>query len=538
MAQCLRLLPLGIALVGLVLDVVVDYKMAPTIDEADHILYGEEILRGTADRAAGPFFSSKMPISALNALPVELSVFFTRHGWVPGLAPKLKDIRVARLATIVAMFGMSFLIYFYAKSLYGRVSGLFAQLLFILSPNIIAHGTLATTDLYVALCTLLFLWYLRRFLLEPTNANAARTAAVLALAQLTKFSAAYLYLVLALVLVSFALYSRYGSDNSYRVPLRRIAIVVGLNAVFFLIFINAGFLFDRTFTSLSRYQFTTTAFKRLQEVPILRSLPLPIPYPLLQGLDWMGRLDSTGEDRGNLVLLGQLRGKQLARSDSFPAYYLVAYALKEPLGLQYLFWSGVILAIRRRRFPEFLVAEWPLLATIAVLMAMFSLANNTQIGIRHILPVLAICVVLAGGAFATFVESSWWQKTLLCACVLYVAVSVASYFPHMIPYFNEIVHDRRTAYYYLADSNLDWDQDLWVVDAFLKKNPGVVLDPPEPVTGRVLVRGNLMAGMVPPKADYWLRQRALKPVAQVGYGHFLFQVPANGPNRRVATGKE
>jgi hypothetical protein len=184
------------------------------------------------------------------------------------------------------------------------------------------------------------------------------------------------------------------------------------------------------------------------------------------------------------------------------------------------------LAIRRRRFPEFLVAEWPLLATGAVLMAMFSLANNTQIGIRHILPVLAICVVLAGGAFATFVESSWWQKTLLCACVLYVAVSVASYFPHMIPYFNEIVRDRRTAYYYLADSNLDWDQDLWVVEAFLKKNVGVVLDPPEPVTGWVLVRGNLMAGMVPPKADYWLRQRGLRPVAQVGYGHFLFQVPA------------
>src|SRR5712691_11320761 len=242
MAQCLRLLPLGIALLGLVLDVVVDYKMAPTIDEGDHILYGEEILRGTADRAAGAFFSSKMPISALNALPVELSALFTRHGWVPSLALKLKDIRVARLATIVAMFGMSFLIYFYAKSLYGRVSGLFAQLLFILSPNIIAHGTLATTDLYVALCTLLFLWYLRRFVLEPTNANAARAAAVLALAQLTKFSAAYLYLVLALVLVSFALYSRYGSDNRYRVPLRRIAILVSLNAVFFLIFINAGFL--------------------------------------------------------------------------------------------------------------------------------------------------------------------------------------------------------------------------------------------------------------------------------------------------------
>jgi len=95
----------------------------------------------------------------------------------------------------------------------------------------------------------------------------------------------------------------------------------------------------------------------------------------------------------------------------------------------------------------------------------------------------------------------------------------------MIPYFNEIVTDRRLAYRFLADSNLDWGQDAWIVDSFLKSNPDVRLDPDHRVTGRVLVRANLMAGAFPRKADYFVRVEGLKPVAHVGYAHLLFVIP-------------
>jgi hypothetical protein len=62
------------------------------------------------------------------------------------------------------------------------------------------------------------------------------------------------------------------------------------------------------------------------------------------------------------------------------------------------------------------------------------------------------------------------------------------------------------------------------VEAFLKKNPDVVLDPPRPISGRVLVGGRLIGGLY--DADYWLRLAGLKPVAQVGFAHFLFDIPA------------
>jgi hypothetical protein len=94
----------------------------------------------------------------------------------------------------------------------------------------------------------------------------------------------------------------------------------------------------------------------------------------------------------------------------------------------------------------------------------------------------------------------------------------------MIPYFNEWVTDRKWAYRYLADSNLDWEQNHWVVERFLKANPDVKLNPLQPTAGRVLVSANLMAGVFPLTADYWLRTRNATPVAHVGYAHLLFDL--------------
>ncbi len=98
----------------------------------------------------------------------------------------------------------------------------------------------------------------------------------------------------------------------------------------------------------------------------------------------------------------------------------------------------------------------------------------------------------------------------------------------MIPYMNEWMHDRRLAYKVLADSNLDWDQDAYVVNDFLKKNPDVILDPRQLVSGRVLVRANRLTGVndrYDPSAALMARVLAKDtPVAQVGYAHFLFVV--------------
>ena len=517
-------IPIGIATVGLILNTIVALNMAETIDEPVHVSYGAEILKGSPDRSRVIRYDSTMPASALNALPRAVSKALRRMGLGLGIAGKLRDFRIARFPTIFAAFALCLLVYLYAESLYGRLAGLLAQVVFIISPNIIAHSTLATTDLYSALATVMFLYCLRSFLLKPGVATATLAACTLAAAQLTKFSAPFLYLALPIIVFPYLLYSRY-DGNRPRLTSRHVGTLLALHIVFFILLINVAFSFDRTFTALANYEFHSTLLRIAQQVPVLRTIPLPLPYAYLQGLDLMSYHNVNGLSFGNIVLLGRVRGPELGGLSGFGAYYLLAYALKEPLGMQVLLLLSLLWIANNRRLANFLTGEWLLLATAGVLLLMLSFFSNVQIGIRHILPVLSIFVILSGRACLDCLRSSW-RRVLLSGCLLWTVVSVGTYFPHMIPYFNEILTDRKMAYRLLADSNLDWGQDSWEVQTFLQNNGDVALDPPQPVAGRILVSANLLAGVQPKRADYWLRRTSEKPIAQVGYAHVLFFVPA------------
>jgi hypothetical protein len=349
------------------------------------------------------------------------------------------------------------------------------------------------------------------------------------LAQLTKSFAIYLYGLFGCYLVVLGL-SKYGGAGWVRLRARAIAAYVGLAAVSFLAVISVGFCFDRMFTPLSKYTFRSTSFQRLQSTPGLRSIPLPVPYAFLQGLDMMKDHEQKGNSSGNVYLLGELGYVRDPTFHGFKSYYVVALFFKEAIPLQVLFALGILWTWKNRGLYEFLLGEGLLFGTIAILLVWLSFFNRTQIGVRHVLPFFAIDTIVAGAAFVGFSTASRARKSLLVALLLWLAVSMASYYPHMIPYMNEWVIDRRLAYLKLADSNLDWGQDWNIVCQFLKNNPDVISSPRIPVAGRILVGVNQFVGIGAlknePDSLLWLRSR-YKPVAQIGYGHLLFDVPAS-----------
>src|SRR5208283_520972 len=87
--------------------------------------------------------------------------------------------------------------------------------------------------------------------------------------------------------------------------------------------------------------------------------------------------------------------------------------------------------------------------------------SGVDLGVRLILPCYPFLYVLAGRLAAprSVVGRSWAlaRLTALAALVL-TAVSVLRSDPHQLAYFNELVGG--PAYRRLADSNLDWGQDL------------------------------------------------------------------------------
>jgi hypothetical protein len=166
-----------------------------------------------------------------------------------------------------------------------------------------------------------------------------------------------------------------------------------------------------------------------------------------------------------------------------------------------------------------------LLVAAAFLTIWLSLFSKAQIGIRHILPVLSIELIFAAAPFSAFASKSLRTKAVLGGLVLWLALSVASYYPNMIPYMNELVWDRKMAYRIAADSNLDWGQNASAVSRFLRANPDVVLNPHEPTSGRILVNINSLTGVDRGHPIRWVMAQGLSPVAHVKYGHLLFVIP-------------
>ncbi len=505
-----------------VLNAIVALTASSTTDEPHHLVYARRLLHLEADRVIPDYCDSQMPISVLNTLPEACGSFLDSHHLLPSIASVLNRYKAARIATLFATMGLALLVYLWALELYGEVPAFAACLLCTLSPNLIAHGTLATTDMYFAVGVVASLFLVRRYLLQPTLRNAVVAGLVLALAQITKSFALVLYGVAFLAIVLVML--RQTPPRSLTV--KRALIFGAISAAWFLAIINVSFVFDRTFLPLSVYHFETASFQRLQQTPVLRHVAVPLPYPFLQGLDLMKRDEETGLTFGYIYLLGELRNPASPTFHSFKSYYAVVWFYKEPIPLQILFLWGLFWVFRNRRFGDLITGEGLLLIAAAILVVWLSLFNKAQIGIRHILPALAIETIIAGAAFSNFSKKSRPQKALLGVLVLWLVGSVASYYPHMIPYMNEWVHDRRYAYKIMADSNLDWGQEDAIVDAYLHQNPDVLLDPsPEHSAGRILVRVNRLTGVDrwTPSAVYLDKQ--YRPVGMVGYAHLLFEVP-------------
>jgi hypothetical protein len=105
-----------------------------------------------------------------------------------------------------------------------------------------------------------------------------------------------------------------------------------------------------------------------------------------------------------------------------------------------------------------------------------------------------------------------------------MAVSVASYFPHFIPYFNELTWDRLSAHRRLADSNLDFGQAEGYLIRYVEQHPEVIVEPAGPQPGTLLVGVNHLTGVLGgPERYAWLREN-FEPVGHMAYAYLIYEI--------------
>jgi hypothetical protein len=169
-------------------------------------------------------------------------------------------------------------------------------------------------------------------------------------------------------------------------------------------------------------------------------------------------------------LLGEVRGT------GWWYYFPLAMLFKTPvatiLALLGAAAGGVL--VLRQRGQQWRNWIWPL-ACLLVPSGIYLLsvmAANLNIGLRHVLPVYPFMYIAAAVLIAWMIRR-WgrWATIGAAALAVLLAIETLSVFPNYIAYFNFACGGSRGGLYLLADSNLDWGQDLPALAEWQKQHP-------------------------------------------------------------------
>ncbi|MEK7097695.1 MAG: hypothetical protein AAB906_02515, partial [Patescibacteria group bacterium] len=180
---------------------------------------------------------------------------------------------------------------------------------------------------------------------------------------------------------------------------------------------------------------------------------------------------------------------EVSRS-SWRQYFPIVYLIKEPLAIHILNLMALIIILygavklkpsfNRKKLKAMLLWVKKYFAQIisfSFIIFYFgvSIAGNLNIGIRHIIPTFPFIFLLTSDIITRHLAKYSLRKHLavyLAVRILigwYIISSLAQY-PYYISYFNNLVGGSANGYKYVADSNLDWGQDLKRLAVFVDKN--------------------------------------------------------------------
>lgn len=268
------------------------------------------------------------------------------------------------------------------------------------------------------------------------------------------------------------------------------------------------------------YHFKSELFQNIQVwLAPIKSLPVPVPYPFLEGLDWVQARERSGTGYGQIYLLGNLRQGQ-----GFSGYYFYAYLFKVPLATQIIVILASIAIIKKRKAFRLLRDEIILIWPMLFFAIYFNFIFKAQIGIRYYLVIFPFLYIFCGSLFKDWPTFKPRKKAAFGFLAVYLVGSVLSYYPYYLTYFNEIVWNRKSAYQYLADSNIDWGQSKWYLDQYRLDHPNIKYEPDRITLGIVVVSINHLVGVTgDPERFQWLRDH-FEPVDTIGNSYLIYEV--------------
>ena len=411
---------------------------------------------------------------------------------------------LARSMMIVLLLALCAAIYAVGRRLFGASAGLLALTLAVLSPTMLAHGRLVTTDVPITLTLTLTLLAMTRILERVTWGRLLAVGAALGASAVTKMSwPLVLPALAAMVMVTvvrttplqLALSHPLARQRSRpavarRVPGRRerATILAAIGLFLALVTWAAIWTCYRWRASMLAEPSTGTQVSAAETEDLLEELRASwldmlrdtegqprtgwavaalreaadlnlVPDAYLFGLAWTLRTTSVR----STYFCGQ------TSQTGWGWYFPVAFAIKTPIAALGLMIAGVVAFVWRRRGhcgdPTLLAG----LVAFVLVYSAYAVYSRFNIGERHLLPVYPALFVL-GGASAAWLTTRV-GRWLVPAALVWLAGANLWIYPEYLSYFNESIGGPRSAQRYLVDSNLDWGQGLKRLARYAARHP-------------------------------------------------------------------
>jgi hypothetical protein len=145
---------------------------------------------------------------------------------------------------------------------------------------------------------------------------------------------------------------------------------------------------------------------------------------------------------------------------------------------------------------------------------------KTQCGVRHIIFVFPFLFIFSG-IIIPRIETAR-QKILFSAVILYLLISILSYWKNYYPYTNEFITDKKMAYDYVGAGNLVFLQGDNFLKEYLNEHPDVHVAPHQPYKGIFVIS-------IEDYLDIWNRHqydwvKNYEPVGHVAHSYLLIEV--------------
>lgn len=362
-----------------------------------------------------------------------------------------------RVPMVLLTLVLGWLVFVYARQLFGERAALFAVTLYSFEPTVLAHGRVIQTDVPAAFSYLLFFYTLHAHARKPSTRRALGLGAALGLALVTKFSLLVVAPVFAVCVAAFFIFAPRRGWRRGQVALQ--AAAVALVALFV---VNAVYYFDgRTLLEGDlAYVARHTPESADRVVAAMRALSALVPTNYLFGVYQV----AIHNRNGHLASVFGRYGYQ-----GWWLYFPVAFALKTTLPFLLTAVAALVWASRRL----FKKREWRMLVLLApvALYALLAMSSRINIGVRHFLPVFPFLFILGGALLDRLLKVSQRRRKLLTLVVVlmcWIVVEAARAFPHYVPYMNQLAW-RRPRWYYLTDSNVEWGDDALALALYLRE---------------------------------------------------------------------